>query len=269
MTREGRLWRTLWTLIRYPGMLTTEFLAGRRRRYVRPLPLYVSLSFVLFLVMSFAPNSLINLDKLQNPDTQEPLIPAEARPRGTPIIQFSNTAPSSNGEKNTAQGTESLPELASLEAKLGLPGWLKPLFKRYYDAAQRWNSNPQEELKRFTPVFQTKLPYAAFALVPLFALSTRLWYPRRRRYYPEHFLFALHIHAFAFLTVLVATLIGTDQFGPALYFGWLAYLTIALRKWMGGRWWPQVLRAWTIVTLHSVCLLVVLLLTMVLTLPAV
>ncbi|OYU43996.1 MAG: hypothetical protein CFE44_15330 [Burkholderiales bacterium PBB4] len=152
---------------------------------------------------------------------------------------------------------------------MGLPGWLKPLFKRYYDSAQRWNSNPQEELKRFTPVFQTKLPYAAFALVPLFAVSTSLMYARRKRFYPEHFLFALHIHAFAFLTVLAATLIGAEKLGPALYFGWLAYLTMALRRWMGGRWWPQVFRAWAIVTLHSVCLIVVLLLTMALTLPAV
>ena len=59
VTLESRLWRTLWTLVCYPGMLTTEFLAGRRRRYVRPLPLYISLSFALFLLMSFLPIFLI------------------------------------------------------------------------------------------------------------------------------------------------------------------------------------------------------------------
>ena len=54
---------------------------------------------------------------------------------------------------------------------------------------------------------------------------------------------------------------------PLLYFGWMAYLTVALRRWMGGRWWPQLLRAWTLITVHGICLSPVLSLTMVLTLP--
>ncbi|OYU43905.1 MAG: hypothetical protein CFE44_15820, partial [Burkholderiales bacterium PBB4] len=94
VTLEGRLWRTLWALVRHPGFLTTEFVAGRRRRYVRPLPLYVSLSFVLFLAMTYAPNSLIHLDSLQNPETQQPLVPEASRRKDTPIFQYSDTPPS-------------------------------------------------------------------------------------------------------------------------------------------------------------------------------
>ncbi|HEX7690126.1 MAG TPA: DUF3667 domain-containing protein, partial [Burkholderiaceae bacterium] len=48
---EGPLWRTLFLLVRQPGRLTAEYLAGRRRRYVIPLRLYLSASFVLFLVL--------------------------------------------------------------------------------------------------------------------------------------------------------------------------------------------------------------------------
>ena len=266
VTLESRLWQTLWTLVRHPGMLTTEFLAGRRRRYVRPLPLYISLSFTLFLLMSFLPSQLIQLDGLKNlkdPGTQQPIVPVDQINRGKPLFQFTDTEDEKSG------ATEGLPELATLESKLGLPDWMKPLFKRYYDAAQRWNHDPQTQLTRFLPVFQSRLPYAVFALVPLFAVSTSLLYFRRKRFYAEHFLFALHLHAFVFLTMLVALGGDSQAVAPLLYFGWLAYLTVALRRWVGGRWWPQALRAWVLVTVHGICLSLMLLATMVLTLPGV
>ena len=152
---------------------------------------------------------------------------------------------------------------------LPLGYWLKPLFKRYYDAAQRWNQDPQAQLTRFLPIVQARLPYAVFAMVPLFAVSTSLLYFRRKRWYAEHFLFALHLHAFVFLTMLVTLGANSDAVSPLLYFGWLAYLTMALRRWMGGRWWPQALRAWALVTIHGVCLILALVVTMVLTLPSV
>lgn len=266
VTLESRLWRTLWTLVRYPGLLTTEFLAGRRRRYVRPLPLYISLSFALFLLMSFIPSELIQIDglkDLKDPGTKEYIVPRDQINKGKPIFQFSDE------ETDAYNVKDGLPELKLLEAKMGLPNWLKPLFKRYYDAAQRWNKDPQAQLTRFLPVFQTKLPYAVFALVPLFAVSTSLLYWRRNRWYAEHFLFALHLHAFVFLTMLVTMGGNSTAAAPLLYFGWMAYLTVALRRWMGGRWWPQVLRAWTLITLHGICLSLVLVFTMVLTLPSV
>ena len=46
---EGPLWITLKTLAR-PGALTLEYLAGRKRRYVHPLRLYLTASIVFFIV---------------------------------------------------------------------------------------------------------------------------------------------------------------------------------------------------------------------------
>lgn len=46
---EGALWRTLKALA-VPGRLTLEYFAGRRRRYVLPLRLYLTASVVFFLV---------------------------------------------------------------------------------------------------------------------------------------------------------------------------------------------------------------------------
>ena len=44
--------------------------------------------------------------------------------------------------------------------------------------------------------------------VPLFAFVLKLLYIRQRRYYVEHLVYALHIHTFAYVAVVVITLIG-------------------------------------------------------------
>ena len=41
---DSRVLRTLWPLLTRPGFLTTEYLAGRRVRYVAPLRLYFFIS---------------------------------------------------------------------------------------------------------------------------------------------------------------------------------------------------------------------------------
>jgi hypothetical protein len=46
---DGRAARTLKVLFRHPGVLTREFLAGRRRSYTPPFRLYLVISVVSFL----------------------------------------------------------------------------------------------------------------------------------------------------------------------------------------------------------------------------
>lgn len=49
---RGKLPRTIWHLIRYPGGLTVDFLEGRRQRFIRPVRLYFGLSVLYFLILS-------------------------------------------------------------------------------------------------------------------------------------------------------------------------------------------------------------------------
>src|SRR5687767_11829400 len=53
---DGRLSSTLRALVRRPGLLTLEFLEGRRARYVSPLRLYLSTSLAYFLLAAAAPS---------------------------------------------------------------------------------------------------------------------------------------------------------------------------------------------------------------------
>jgi hypothetical protein len=46
----GRVYRTVYTLFRYPGRLTADYIAGRRRPYVKPIQVYLSIAVIFFLL---------------------------------------------------------------------------------------------------------------------------------------------------------------------------------------------------------------------------
>jgi len=64
---DGRIARTLQTLFRHPGMLTTEFLAGRRRTYTSPLRLYLAVSISFFIMVAWLAQAGILLEPGQDP----------------------------------------------------------------------------------------------------------------------------------------------------------------------------------------------------------
>jgi hypothetical protein len=65
---------------------------------------------------------------------------------------------------------------------------------------------------RFRERFRHSLSFAMFCLLPIFAGLLALAYRRRRMYYGEHLVFALHVHSFwfflAFATALLPDVIG-------------------------------------------------------------
>ncbi len=62
---DGRAIRTLWTLFRRPGVLTSEFLAGRRRLYSPPFRLYLVISLVFFVIAAWVAGQGILLSEGQ------------------------------------------------------------------------------------------------------------------------------------------------------------------------------------------------------------
>lgn len=47
---DGTLWRTVRALLRSPGLLTTEYFAGRKTRYMRPIALFLVVNLVFFVI---------------------------------------------------------------------------------------------------------------------------------------------------------------------------------------------------------------------------
>lgn len=64
---DGRAWQTIKTLFRHPGMLTSEYLDGRRKTYTSPLRLYLITSISFFVLVAWLAKSGILLDPGQDP----------------------------------------------------------------------------------------------------------------------------------------------------------------------------------------------------------
>ena len=64
---DGRAWLTVRMLFRHPGMLTSEFLAGRRRKYTPPLRIYLVISISFFVLVAWVAQSGLLLEPGQDP----------------------------------------------------------------------------------------------------------------------------------------------------------------------------------------------------------
>jgi hypothetical protein len=60
----------------------------------------------------------------------------------------------------------------------------------------------------FLDTLRSNVPTMMLCCVPLFAFVLKMLYLRQRRYYVEHLVYALHIHTFVYVAVVVTTLIG-------------------------------------------------------------
>jgi hypothetical protein len=72
----------------------------------------------------------------------------------------------------------------------------------------------------------SNLPYMMLACIPLFACVLKILYVRRRIFYIDHLIYALHIHTFAYVGIVLIVLatIGLHDVVPRALGGWIIAL---------------------------------------------
>jgi len=234
---DGRMWRSLVALLFRPGFLTREYLAGRRRRYVRAARLFVALSIVFFFVL-----------KLSSGSTGLIVVHPGSDAEGKPGVEHSVAG-------RSRLGFDIDPDL-NLTIDADDPRWLAPLRAR----VDAFNQLPRAaKTEQIVAGMFRYAPYAAIGLLPLFALMLegvyaggRRRHPARPRRYAAHLVYGAHMHAFAFL---VATMFALVPFAPirALLGVWaFAYALLSLRAVYGGSWVGIVLRATAVAIVYLV-----------------
>jgi len=227
---EGALWRTLKLLLR-PGALTRQYLAGRRKHYVLPLRLYLSLSLPVLLALRLLAGADMGVVQV---NTQ-----AE-RPDNMRITLGGGSTGLRDGQFFCTD----------------LPAWLCHRAQRRIDLAP---AAFQREVAGIGERMASHLGAGMFVLLPAFALWLKLAYAGRGLRFTEHLVVALHVHSFWFL-MLGLTLLGQDWLTLAAVLAVPVYTWLALRQVYGGRWWPTLLRAGLVSTLYGITLLGTLLL---------
>jgi hypothetical protein len=225
---EGKLWQTLKLLILRPGKLTLEYLAGRRVRYIQPLRVYLTFSLIFFALFKF-----------MGEDHHIGGVNIEA----TPVIQVDpqDRAPKVKDAISTELGKDPDLQKASQDH-----AGIKKFVETLVEGVTRDNG------KTFKTTFFGYVPYAVFALMPVFALYLKLLYFRSGRRYGEHLLFALHTNAFAYLMLAILLLLPDGiPFVGTLLFMWLAfYLPLAMRRVYGGGRFVTFVRWCVLMFLH-------------------
>jgi len=228
---EGKLWKSLWLLMLRPGLLTLEYIQGRRVRYVQPLRLYLTFSLIFFALIKFSGLNFVETDRA----APGPSITAQ----GAAPVKRARLA---NDENETYQDAGKFAE--QLHA-----GWGARM--------EKFLELPKEEMGRqLSKTFFSYAPYAMFALMPVFALLLKLLYLGSGRRYGAHLLFALHANAFAFaLLALQIALPSGWGFVHFILLAWMAiYLPLALRRVYGGGWILTLLRWMVLSALHAICI---------------
>jgi hypothetical protein len=105
----------------------------------------------------------------------------------------------------------------------------------------------------FITTLFTNLPYMMLCCVPLFALVLKILYLRRRIFYIDHLMYALHIHAFAYLGIMLIVLatLGLNRvvpgaianWGIALLWIWFAiHIFLSIRRVYRQGWFISVIK---------------------------
>ncbi|MDP9098064.1 MAG: DUF3667 domain-containing protein [Verrucomicrobiota bacterium] len=79
--------------------------------------------------------------------------------------------------------------------------------------------------KLFLETLRSNIPAMMLCCIPLFAFVLKILYLRKGRFYVEHLVYALHIHTFLYVTVIITALavMGANRTVPA-FGGWITGL---------------------------------------------
>jgi hypothetical protein len=217
---DGKLAETFRVLLKKPGWLTRQWIDGKRVSYIGPLRLYLTASLVYFVVSAAAPN--LRPPGSGQVDVEGIQIGVGQKGKASRTTEQANEAIRTGQPLTGAERDSALAEIATA------PGFLRPMLHRAVD-----------EPKAFSNAIRKAMSNVFLALVPVFGLVLALFY--RRRHYPEHLFFAMHLATFVLLARTLGNLaLFTQSFWLALAVQtivgiWiLAYGVIALRRVYGG-----------------------------------
>jgi len=260
---DSRFARTMKPLLFKPGRLTRDYLEGRRFRYTPPMRLYLFSSIAFFLLAAMLSNNAITTSTSQRADgeTVISLVPADDEALQEAKDAMDQVPRSVKGKfdfelgdievhKQTDEIDETWFDKGDIQFNeepwdretnpidiKWLPTWVNDWIndevEQSPDKAKRINENPNLIVEQVFDV----LPAMMFILLPAVALIFKFWYLFARRFYVEHLIFALHNHAFLFVSLMLMLLLslaeGLLNEGGAVFAANMAgWVVIAMAIWM-------------------------------------
>jgi hypothetical protein len=174
---DGRIWRTIRALLFQPGLLAREYFEGRRSRWLSPVSLFLALSVVYFVAPIRGGDLTLLFDQQVSGEIRQRAAAAgeTLAPRDVASTGPAHTPFTTGWIERRVQERDA----AARAASNGASGYGYRDYRAAYDAKAN-------DVSKALVVLH--VPFAALALMVLF------W--RQRRYFAEHFVFALHYFAY-------------------------------------------------------------------------
>jgi hypothetical protein len=215
---DSRVWRTLKLLVRKPGELTREFIAGRHQTYIPPFRLYLAVSILYFALSALLPESgLFDLSATKPGEAVvAPIILGDESKGGAkPAAQVPARLKDVTGEIRRELAAEGVSQ-QDIDKALKQDNSCKvSIFGDTTNTTdfERALSRACDNIKRdggrhFAERFAATAPKLMFLFLPLMAGVAMLFYWRPRRLYAEHLVLFLHNHAFTFLLLALTAILN-------------------------------------------------------------
>jgi hypothetical protein len=248
---DSKFFATIGWLIARPWFLTNEFLAGHRVRYLHPLRLYLLASILFFFAVThWAKLIHLDPDKLSPQDRAEIAtelknnedLPPAARTKIQNALKLESAPPAPDKteevvkEKPPSPAPQDKTQVTNKqgETKQGDFGPLQLGPEKPSTPFEKWIETQAKEkigehgskAQLFLMTVISNLPYMMLCCIPLFAFVLKILYIRRGIFYIDHLIYALHIHTFAYVGVMLIGLIamGLNRTVPGPVAGWIIAL---------------------------------------------
>lgn len=198
---DSKFMHTIVPLLFKPGLLTKEYLEGKRQRFFHPFKMFLFISVVYFLAAGMLS------------DKKEPEFESAVK----------NTQTEENKPSNTFHITTNNPSLQRLNSmnpdtlrkkvqKVGINKFVKNEFpgtsKIKQFVAKQYIKINLSGPESFIEDLNHKISKMIFLVIPFFAGLLKLFYIRRKTNYFNHLIFSFHFHSFIFMLFLIWELLS-------------------------------------------------------------
>lgn len=221
---DTKLWNTVKTTFTRPGQITTDYLEGKRARYVPPVKLYIFISFIFFLLLGKLSDHTIENSKNKFKFKQYDEKPVDNKATNELNFNFSvfgKTEFTSAEEYDKFRQRIHEYSYQQIDSLLISKGEKVTWFNRQMlKKLGKFDLKNNDDIKEITHAILKSISLTMFIMMPLTAILLLLIFYRRKYYY-EHLIFSIHIHTIFFLIlsfVLAIQVFISDSFGGKLWF---------------------------------------------------
>lgn len=274
---DSRMFNSIIPLFTKPGVLSKEYISGKRASHIHPVRLYFIASFLFFFFSSInewksekfnvkiEDDAFINLEGLENIKEDENL-----------YDKIFNVNADSKIDQNLIDSAQinnyKLAQLLLIEQKDSLKLSRDSIFSKYNIESSLKNkfiyskleNNDKLNWEKILNNYLAKLPIIAFFFLPIFVIFLNIFHFFKDILYFEHIILAFHIQAVLFIMLAVGEVISLihtevgETINIFIIIGFSIYLMLALKKFYNYNSWILTIFMWSILnTLYFTLALIV------------